>query len=114
MAKAELAASIAREKVAQIEKMAEANLHVRVLIKYDDYWWIHSLYYDPKLLFFKKDINSEWRMFYGNSPTEVHLYENSVKNFDFAICLLRKRYQERVLILITTESRDQVKCLSIV
>lgn len=53
-------------------------------------------------------------MFYGNSPTEVHLYENSVKNFDFAICLLRKRYQERVLILITTESRDQFKCLSIV
>ena len=53
-------------------------------------------------------------MFYGNSPTEVRLYENSVKNFDFAICLLRKRYQERVLILITTESRDQVKCLSIV
>ncbi|KAH9718508.1 micos complex subunit mic60 [Citrus sinensis] len=31
LAKAELAASIAREKVAQIEKMAEANLHINAL-----------------------------------------------------------------------------------
>lgn len=33
LAKAELAAAIASEKAAQIEKMAEANLNVRYLLK---------------------------------------------------------------------------------
>lgn len=33
LAKAGLAAAIAREKTSQIEKMAEANLHVRLLLK---------------------------------------------------------------------------------
>lgn len=41
---------------------------------------------------------------------KVCFYETSVKNFDFEMCLLRKRYQQRVLLLTTTESRDQVKC----
>lgn len=36
MAKAELAASIASEKAAQIEKMAEANLHVSNLAQVID------------------------------------------------------------------------------
>lgn len=34
LAKAELAAAIAREKAAQIEKLGEADLHVRVMHKW--------------------------------------------------------------------------------
>lgn len=38
LAKAELNAAIANEKAAQIEKMAEANINVRLLIKLGNGW----------------------------------------------------------------------------
>lgn len=54
------------------------------------------MYYDPELLFFMQDIDSLSEECFIEILQQKYIY--SAKNFDFAMCLLKKRYQERVLI----------------
>lgn len=72
-----------------MEELAEANLHVRVLIKYDDYWWIHCVYYDPELLFFMQDIDSLSEECFIEILQQKYIY--SAKNFDFAMCFIKEK-----------------------